>query len=278
VFVVYLDDSDAEQSSVLTLAGYVSRLRDWEIFEERANHVYAANGVDVLHAKDFHGTKGCFKGWSRYRKMRFIDALYEPVEELIEFGLSRSVRKLSYRQRQQETGRNMGMSAYGVAFASIMFTVARGASISEAVQAEGVSFIVESGHNNNEEIEQYFHKIKTHDKFKGIVRSLTFSGKTESRAIQLADFYAFYSRRHAALVDPHDGKEKLPADPMFRRFANRIPHFNNVITNPYAGEIRDPAESDFVPNRPPGPLPSEVAVEPKRPKQRQRRRGRDRHR
>lgn len=266
MFVCYLDDSDDNQSSVLTIAGYFGSLENWELFEARAEPICQSYGVDILHAKDFHHSKGAFKGWSLIKKRTFIDELYGPIEDLIDFGISRSVRKESYRQRKKETGRNAGMSAYGVAFASIMFTIVRGNSESERIRNEGVSFVVESGHNNNAEIEQYFHKMKSHAKFEGAIRGLTFSGKAESRAIQLADFYAFYSRRHAALLDPHEGRIRAPADQMFARFGKRISHFNNVITNAYAGEIRNTDEADFVPDRPHGPLPSERPVLPKRAK------------
>lgn len=79
VFVCYLDDSDSQLSRVATLAGYVSTLDEWKAFEVDTAPLFLCHGVDVLHAKEFHDTKGCFAGWSRIRKHSFVEELYDLV-------------------------------------------------------------------------------------------------------------------------------------------------------------------------------------------------------
>lgn len=233
VFVCYLDDSDAEQSSVLTLAGYAAPLTLWRDFEERASAVCTAYKVPILHAKEFHGTKDHFRGWSSVKKNSFIDEFYSIPPS---FGISMSIRKKIYRERQAETGLNKSTSSYGAAFAS-MTSIITNYSISDKIKRDGLSFVIESGHNNNEEIEKYFHRIKNHELFSGVMHTLTFSGKSESRAIQLADIYAFYSRRHAAKVDRFKRDIALPSERIYGRILDKCPHFPTVITNPYAGRF-----------------------------------------
>jgi L-ribulose-5-phosphate 3-epimerase UlaE len=57
-------------------------------------------------------------------------------------------------------------------------------------------FLVETGNNNNSEIGNFFHKMTKQPAFEGSLRSISFVTKDSCRAIQLADFFAFYSRRH----------------------------------------------------------------------------------
>ena len=248
MFVCYLDDSDAEQSSVMTLAGYTASLENWEKFEKRADRLLNSYGVPILHAKEFQDTKGAHKGWSQVKKNAFIDGLYGIAAATVTVGLSRSAQKKTFRARQLETGINPWMSAYGYAFGSIIHTLTRGSSLSAQIQKEGLSFVVESGHKNNAEIEQFFHKVKNQEIYKGILRSFAFSGKAESRAIQLADFYAFFSRRHAAKLDVHNGKVILPPEKMYGRFVHRLPHEGFTITDPYAKKLDHWSEGDYSPS------------------------------
>lgn len=265
MFVCYLDDSDAEQSAILTLAGYVAPLSSWEAFEAEADPIFANYGVPILHAKEFHDTKDAFKGWSGVKKNSFVDELYAVARRSVSFGISRSIHKKTYKERQFETGLNKSMSAYGVLFSAIMVAVSRQNSLAKLVQEQGLSFIVESGHNNNEEIEQYFHRFKNWEMFDGVVRSLSFSGKAESRAIQLADFYAFYSRREAARSARFDNKLALPRERIFERFRKTLPHHEFVAKDPYVSQLDDWHDLEFNGDtRANRPFPSERPVGAKR--------------
>lgn len=249
MFVCYLDDSDAEQSSVMTLAGYVSTLDQWEKFERRADRYLNAYGVPILHAKEFHDTKGVHKGWSQVKKNAFIDGLYNIAADTVMFGLSRSAQKKTFRDVKAATNINPHMSAYGYAFGTIVHAIARGSSVSEQVQKEGLSFVVESGHNNNAEVEKFFHKVKNQEIYKGILRSFSFSGKAESRAIQLADFYAFYSRRYAAKLDGVARDVSLAPEKNYGRFVHRFLHHGFTISNPYAKKHDHWSDGDYAPGK-----------------------------
>lgn len=231
VFVTYLDDSDAELSRVKTLAGYVAPLEGWRKFEDFANAVCAHFNVDVIHAKHFQDGKGCFKGWSKTKKFDFIDALYTAAEIHVPVGISRSILKDEYRKRQQELQLNKSTSAYGVAFSSLVFTAIRDTSLTPQILKEGMSFVVEDGHNNNQEIMNHYNRIKGHEIFEGAAKALTFADKTSSRAIQLADFYAFYSRR-LAHKNAKTGQPVVP-EPHYHRFIHRLPHYQTTIRDAY---------------------------------------------
>jgi len=264
VFVCYLDDSDAEQSAVVTMAGYAARIESWRIFEDEVEPIFQRYGVEILHAVDFHGNRGIYKNWSGVKKNTFVDEVYGVAVRHIPLALSRSMHKKNYKARQRELGINQSMSAYGVVFGTIVHAVARANSLSGEIQKDGVSFVVESGHNNNAEIEKYFHKNKSHEIFAGVLRTLSFSGKSESRAIQLADFFAFYSRREAARMAAAPSiitkRERI-----YLRISNIMQHHSIVGFDPYGAQVDDWRDGDFsgdtAHNR---KMPSERPVTPKR--------------
>jgi hypothetical protein len=229
VFVCYLDDSDAELSSIVTLAGYVARLELWQLFEQKAGPIFNRYNVSVLHAKELHDTDGCFRGWSMLKKRSFIHDVYALANRCVAFGISVSARKNRIKQWRRERPKNSGMSAYGVCFSSIMHTVIMNNSLRKEIQSDGISFIVESGHRNNAEIEKSFHRQSKLEFYTGIARSISFADKQSSRAIQIADFFAFYSRRAEATSDRFDGKLSLPGNQLYMIAREQVQHFHRVL-------------------------------------------------
>ena len=235
--IVYLDGSDDNGSSVTTLAGYGQSADEWEKFEVHAAEVFRKFDVDILHATDFHRTKGCFKGWSYVRKRNFIDALYSQSKDL--FGISHSVQKKGYSEGRKGIKAAQSMSPYGCAFSSMVSGFCLSDMTSRHVEEYGRSFVVESGHKNNREIEMEFHRLKQRH-FPNVLGSISFSEKTDSRAIQLADLFAFYSRHQAAKMDAKNmfGKEaEQLEDKMFSLITSRGHHVISIVDNPFGEEL-----------------------------------------
>jgi uncharacterized protein DUF3800 len=242
VFVCYLDDSDAEGSPVVTLAGYVGLIDRWEWFEEQASRVYDDFGVGILHAKEFEDRRGAFKKWDRDKSKAFLDALYEGALERF-YAVSFSTAKVTYNERRKEVGSWETVGPYGLAFGSIVGHLMDG-PISSVIKQHGLSFVVESGHKNNPGIADYFHKLKKSRTYWPL-RSFTESGKQESRAIQLADLFAFYTRRWAtrmeALEKPSEEYFEESGDPFLNLIKSKTAHAIWVTKDPFGAVLkRDP--------------------------------------
>lgn len=227
VMVCYLDDSDAEHSSVATLAGYVATIDNWRTIEDHLRTVCERYGVGTLHAKEFHDTKGDFKGWSRIKKNSFVDELYEKADHFT-WGIAYSATKDWSNIKNQVQG-NERISTYGVMFASILLKLVHGNPISSRFREYGLSFMVESGHRNNPEIEQYFHRMKSKDIFRGHLQSITFVDKHSSRSIQIADFLAFHARRRAALAAAKKLGVSMELDGIIKRIYDKVPHLEAIL-------------------------------------------------
>ena len=94
-------------------------------------------------------------------------------------GISVSVDKEIYQARREES-RAKGMeksSPYYYCFRVISDWLMEQAEIC----AVGVSFILEHGHGNNAEVEQGFQNVRQQHKLEGVLRSLSFHAKQDSR-------------------------------------------------------------------------------------------------
>jgi hypothetical protein len=179
VVACYLDDSGTDKRCpVITMGGYVARLEDWERFEEAADEYLNSFGVEVLHAKHFHDTDPPFANWSRQKKLDFIYGLYRLVREhRVALGLALSARKRRYKQRSFQLGLNKNTSAYGFCFTAILNRLLVDPILKPQIEANGLSFIIESGNKNNGDVEKTFHGIKREHHLELILRGLTFDDK-----------------------------------------------------------------------------------------------------
>lgn len=167
--------------------------------------------VPVFHAKEFHATCNYFSNWSRIKKRSFAQEVFLPNKKKLH-AVSLSVRKAAFIEKQKITEHPTNVSPYGFCFAGIMGHLLTNPVIGPQIRKQGISFLIETGNKNNPGIEKHFHATSKMPIFDGSLRSLTFVKKDSCRAIQLADYWAFYSRRLSRDSDRFSGQFVLPAN------------------------------------------------------------------
>lgn len=243
VFQCYLDDSGTSRDEpVLSMSGFVGRLDAWAQIEPSVDAAMNTYGVPVFHAKDFQDTKGHFKGWKLVKKRSFANEIFGHARGSLHHGISFAMRKNAFKRRKQETGRIPSMSAYCACFSALLVKLINGFEFSDEIVRDGMSIFVESGNRNNDELNQFFRECRSHPLFKGALKDISFIPKDECRAIQLADFFAFYSRKFATNVDRFDGKLAMPHGPYLEAMERNVPLYAHVITDPFG----DTSEHPFV--------------------------------
>ena len=237
MFVCYLDDSGKDpQNPGTTLAGYVARDTEWHLFEESVEPVFKEFGVGALHAIDLHNTKGDFKGWSRVKKQEFVSRVCETMIPHIPLGLSVSVLKINYQVRREESHAKgvEKISPYNYCFRVLWDRLLsdRNSWVSDAIsqvrtaiRAEGVSFILERGHENNAEVRHSFQEVRQRHKLEGVLGSVSFHAKQDSRAIQLADLFSYYSRRN--VTNRAQGKNGM--EPILEIICRSLRHHDFLV-------------------------------------------------
>jgi len=229
VFQVYLDDSGTSDSPVVTMAGFLASDSDWAVLEPKLEGMLARHSVDVLHAKEFHDTKGCFSGWSRIRKRSFTNELFDICRDHVKVGFSLSADKKSHQDNKDERRISSSSSAYGVCFGAILMAALQWPGLGRVFSQKGISFLIEDGNHNNAHVQKVYQAALEFDRTKGAMRGLAFIPKSHCRAIQVADFYAFHSRRTANDLNRFAFKLALPRSDIHQRIHERILLHENCV-------------------------------------------------
>ncbi len=195
MFVCYLDDSDNALGPVMTIAGYYTSLDSWAKFEPVADNFLNSYGVEVLRGKDFRSGHKSFKNWPLRKKLQFVDELYFLAKEYLVEGVCSSAQKKEWLQIKAHYSGYQNMSPLGLCFATVISGILTKSMVWPQIFASKLSFIVEEGNKNNGNLVNYFNYLKkSDDKLRNVLGSITFVGKRDCRAIQIADFLAFHGR------------------------------------------------------------------------------------
>lgn len=231
----YLDDSGTDREApVVSIAGFVSPAGGWEWFEQQSRKLFKRQKLKVFTAKDFHNTRNEFEGWTVKRKRKFAEDWLGIARQCVLRGVTISIPKAIYDARRKEYDVNHNISAYGAAFAHACIKLQQDPAVRPPWEAEGMAFFVEDGSLNNGSILTWYENERRDPSKARILKGLSFVGKESSRAIQLADYLAFYSRRISTHVHLHDA---VPEDRFYMDVALKavriIPVLaDDVVINP----------------------------------------------
>jgi hypothetical protein len=214
VLACYLDDSGTTgDCPVITMAGYIGLAQGWADFEKMAIEIYSNYGIgEIFHARDFHASDKVFKGWSRIKKQTYAREICDAAKNAhaIEIGLTMSVLKSTYNKRKIETGLDRAMSPYGYCFSVIMNDLLVDEILRQSLGRDGfdISFIIEGGNKNDNNVLNVFNAVRRKYNIENKLKSISFMNKDSSKALQLADFFAYYSRR---AVEKSEKNYRIPA-------------------------------------------------------------------
>lgn len=238
----YLDDSDATTSKALTIAGYVAHEEGWLRFEDEAERIVDKFGVKLIRGRQIDGRKDCFKGWSLLKCERFLGELGGALTGNVLFGISRSIGKDHFKARRQQLMKLdkmhkrtfASMSAFGFCFGSMILDLrlSEKYGVAEEVQKNGIAFLLEAGSANNPDIFRYLDSERRHGNINLNVTA-TEVDKRSCRAVQMADLYAFYSRRRANQFARFRGKMEFVPDIHKIHINRSIWHDTGFIEEPF---------------------------------------------
>lgn len=213
VFQVYLDDSATSDLPIVSLGGFLSTLGEWEALEPKLDEVLNRYSVPVFHAKQFNDTKPPFKDWSLIKKKSFANELFS-VTRGHTLGVSFTVERKDFLRARNLDPKSFGrMSPITTCFSAIVTKLVTDPNMMGRIKKHGIAFLTESGNKNNKGIDEFFHRMSRHQTFEGSLRSISFVAKDSCRAIQIADFLAFYARRHTHKHNRTGRMLLLPACP-----------------------------------------------------------------
>ena len=198
-FACYVDDSGTDpQSTVVTIAGLVGPVADWAEYEITARKMFQSYDIEILHTVDFHHKRGEFTGWSEDKKESFTKDLADILYPHYPIGVSVSIDKNAINKKKQETKKWPSMSPLGCGFVRFVQIVHHKLFVSmpelQSLENANLSLIIESGNKNDNELRIMFQYLRS-TCYKDKLTTVIFCNKSDSYAVQTADFLAYYTRR-----------------------------------------------------------------------------------
>lgn len=193
----YFDDSNTHaDAKTVTMAGYIARLDGWQLFEQQSEDLFKRDTISKFHAKEFNNRSGDFRGFSLQKQLRFATEWLDIAGQTVLCGYSRSILKEDYLQAKRDTKLAQSTSPYGYCFKIILKSMCSNGALWKTMDKEGIHIVIEHGNVWNEGIEvDYKQTIAQHEPLSAAIRSMSFVQKSSCRAIQLADYLAYYAGR-----------------------------------------------------------------------------------
>ncbi|WP_347269708.1 DUF3800 domain-containing protein [Rhizorhabdus histidinilytica] len=244
----YLDDSDANVSKVETIAGYVADEASWARFELLADRICEDEGVELIRGRELDGRAGCFKGWSMPKIERFLERIGLAMSQHLTFGISRSIGKDHYKLRKRQLKLDPNLSGFGFCFGTISFALRHEEGFPlpcrEQAQNEGVAYLLEAGSRNNPDIFRYVDQERRNGNLH-VNTTVTEVDKRSCRAIQVADLYAFYSRRRMNKYARFKGRVEFIPDLHQLHISRKFQHDTGYIEEPYTSATNNRTGETF---------------------------------
>ena len=240
MLICYLDDSGKDHANPITcLGGYAAPAEAWEWFEVEAEPIFQRYiGSDPLHATDLLHGPGIYENWTVLKKQSFVAQLCLKLYPLRPLGVSFSVQKATYAVRALEAIkrglRKRTVTPYTFCMEAILNWLLTDVELGKLANEAGLALILECGNEHNEEARQALEDIKALHGLEQI-RSMSFAPKTACRAIQMADLFAYYTRRHNRRIEVQ-GKEP-PVDPVLKVLIENLRQRSFVATD-FGPEIK----------------------------------------
>jgi hypothetical protein len=232
MWTLCLDDSGSGGEPIVALAGYLASDIGWLEFERHVPVIFKRYGISSFHATDFEKTRGEFMGWSRIKKNSFIQDFFGTTADVISLGVSASVKKSTFVASGEFYRIAHNSSPIGFSFNMVLDWVLN----HEAFVASGepLAIVIEAGNKNAGDMKRVFHAVRAQHRLESVLRSIAFASKKSGYALQLADFLAYYSRRHAEACDkggfglPYGGRLQIAI-----KSARTVPHLGKFADKFY---------------------------------------------
>jgi hypothetical protein len=240
VLICYFDDSYESEAPFMSIGGWIAAYPDWIVFERQVKPIFDRNKVSVLEGKKLHNTRGDFKDWKVRKKEKFVGQLIDALKPAAMFGLYFAVQTDNYAKAKLADGLNQNESAFGYAFRIALDHIFCAAVVQRAFSKKGwrTQIVLEQGNKNNADAQRIYNQLLFIAPYGHLLGGFSEAPKDSSRALQMADLLAFYSRRYT--VACARAGRYLPHPPVFKPITTSgIPLSSMVVTGFHAGHPKD---------------------------------------
>jgi hypothetical protein len=183
----HLTDKEPKIPLVYTVGGYLSTVQQWIAFESEWSEVLKKENIPYFHMADFESGFSYYKGWSKEKRIRFLQKLHEIIHKYVLKGFVASIVLSDYDKLTAEQKEIVFGEPHMCALFTCMKKIVT--MCDDLNLYEPIAFVFENSAYNGQIIDA-FDKIPDDEKQRYRVGTVSFAGK-EVVPLQASDILSY---------------------------------------------------------------------------------------
>ena len=152
---VYCDDSGTHpESRVAVVAGFISTVSQWEIFQKEWRKVLRKNGIQILRRADLESYHGEFLKWDEARRRAFLEPLHRIIRRRIKVPIGQSVQRRDFEEIVPHDIKGKCGGIYGFLAHSCLVAVRTWCEKPSRQHTAPINWVFEAGTHGRKEFEE----------------------------------------------------------------------------------------------------------------------------
>ncbi|OGW49863.1 MAG: hypothetical protein A2V62_04295 [Nitrospirae bacterium RBG_19FT_COMBO_58_9] len=193
MFTVYCDDSGTDENTrVAVVAGYLSNVAQWEIFNKEWTNVLEKFGVNGMRRTDLENFRGDFEKWCPARRTALLQQLQPIINRRTKMAVGTMVIKEDFEKLipvgiREKTGGVYGFLAY-----TCLVGISQWCNRPSRRHSQPINWVFEAGTTGHGQVDKMFRATYANEKLRHATHlgGWSFRGK-ETVPLQSADLMAY---------------------------------------------------------------------------------------
>ena len=165
MLTIYCDDSGTdEKNRSAVVAGYVSNVAQWGIFQKEWNKALKDFGVKQMHRADLENFKGEFtedRGWNPNRRKAFLQRLQPIIRRRVKFPIGTAVIRKDFEEVIPEEVRKKFGGVYGWCAHTCLVKLYIWCTRPSRQHSQPIEWIFEAGTIGHGQVDEMFRELST---------------------------------------------------------------------------------------------------------------------
>lgn len=193
MLTVYCDDSGTDENTrVAVVAGYLSNVAQWEIFNKEWTNVLEKFGISGMRRTDLENFRGDFKKWNPTRRTALLQQLQPIISRRTKMAVGTMVIKEEFEKLipgdiKEKTGGVYGFLAY-----NCLVGVSQWCNRPSRRHNQQINWVFEAGTTGHGQVDKMLRATYANEKLRHVTHlgGWSFSGK-DTVPLQSADLMAY---------------------------------------------------------------------------------------
>ncbi|NOS79102.1 MAG: DUF3800 domain-containing protein [Nitrospira sp.] len=193
MLTVYCDDSGTDDTTrVAVVAGYLSNVAQWELFNNEWTSILKKFGLHSMRRADLENFRGEFEKWNPTRRIALLQQLQPIINRRTKMAVGAMVIKEEFEKFIPSDIKDKIGGVYGFLAYNCLVGVSQWCNRPSRRHKQPINWVFEAGTKGHGQVDKMFHATYANEKLRHVTHlgGWAFSGK-DTVPLQSADLMAY---------------------------------------------------------------------------------------